>query len=99
MCYGNSEEVGFRLFPLALTSVDRLVGHHPAKSKVLVQFPGRAHAWVAGSVPHWGTYKRQLIDVSHINVSLLFLPPLPYFQKNKKTIKKIFFPWWVSGKT
>ena len=32
-----------------------------------VQFPVRAHAWVAGSVPGWGTCKRQLISVSLIH--------------------------------
>ena len=30
----------------------------------LVQFPVRAHAWVAGQVPQLGACKRQLIDVS-----------------------------------
>ena len=39
----------------------------------LVQFPVRAHAWVAGQVPSRG-HKRQ----PHIDVSLpLFLPPFP----------------------
>ena len=40
----------------------------------LVQYPGRAHAWVAGQVPSMGAHQRQ----PHIDVSLpLFLLPFP----------------------
>ena len=50
-----------------------------------VQFLVRAHAWVAGSVPGWGTYDREPIDVSHISVSLLlFLPAFPLKIKTKQ---------------
>ena len=42
-----------------------------------VRFLVRAHAWVVGSVPGWGTNMRQLTDVS------LFLPPFPSLSKNK----------------
>ena len=46
----------------------------------LVQFPVRAHAWVAGKVPSGGAHKRQ----PHIDVSLpLFLPPFPSLTINK----------------
>ena len=31
---------------------------------LLVPLPVRAHAWVAGRVPGWGMYERQLMDVS-----------------------------------
>ena len=41
-----------------------------------VRFPVRAHAWVAGSVPDWGAYERQPVDVS------LLLP------LSKKAMKK-----------
>ena len=40
---------------LALTSVAQLVGHRPAEQKVTIQFLVRAHAWVVGLVPGWGT--------------------------------------------
>ena len=63
---------------MALTSVSQLVGHRPAKRKVTVQFPVRAHAWDVGLVPCQGAYHRQPIDqcFSHSNVSLLlFFPP------------------------
>ena len=44
-----------------------------------VRFPGRAHAWVAGSVPSWGAYERPLIDVclSHLCFSPSLPPSLP----------------------
>ena len=60
-------------------------------------------AWVVGSVPGWGAYKSQPIDVSllHVSLSLSVSPPffpLPSFLSVKamKTcpwmrIKKIFF--------
>ena len=38
-----------------------------------VQFPVRAHAWVVGSIPGWGEYRRQPFDLS-LSLSLsLFL--------------------------
>ena len=43
--------------------------------RLATRFPVRARAWVMGSVPGWGTYNRQLIDVS----LPLFLPPFPSF--------------------
>ena len=40
----------------------------------LIQFPVRAHAWIAGQVPSGGPHDRQ----PHIDVSPpLFLPPFP----------------------
>ena len=42
---------------------------------LLVQFLVRAHASVAGSIPGWGTYGRQPIDVSF---TLMFLSLSPY---------------------
>ena len=47
-----------------------------------------AHAWIVGSIPSQGMYKRQLIDVS-----LSLSPSLPLSLesvKEKKTLKKIF---------
>lgn len=40
-----------------------------------VRFLNRAHTWVLGLVPGWGTCKRQLIDIflSHQSPSLLSL--------------------------
>ena len=49
----------------------------------LVQFPVRAHAWVAGQVPSWGCVRgNQSIYLSHIVVSLPFSFPSLLF-KNK----------------
>ena len=44
----------------------------PQSEASLFQFLVRAHAWVVGSVPGGGAYKRQLINVSH----QCFSPPL-----------------------
>ena len=42
-----------------------------------VQFPVRAHAWVAGQVPSWGHARgSQLMFLSHIDVSLTLSLPL-----------------------
>ena len=50
----------------------------PQNEGSLVQFLVRAPAWVTGSVPSWGAYKRQ----PHIDVSLpLFLHPFPSVYK------------------
>ena len=40
------------------------LGIFPQSKSLPVQFPVRAHAWVAGSVLSWGAYERQLINVS-----------------------------------
>ena len=47
--------------------------------RLLVRFPVRAYAMVAGQVPSWGHVRgNYLMFLSHINVSLpLFLPPFP----------------------
>ena len=47
--------------------------------RLLVAFPVRAHAWVAGWVCSWGCARgNQLIYLSHINVSLpLLFSPFP----------------------
>ena len=65
------------------------------KAKVTGSIPIRAHAWVAGSVPGWGKYKRQPINVSHIDVSfpVFSLPSLLCkntinFLKKVKQIKR-----------
>ena len=39
---------------LALAGVAQWIKHWPVDRKVLVQFPVRAHAWVAGQVPSLG---------------------------------------------
>ena len=57
----------------ALIREAQLVGRHPTKWKVTAWFPVRARAWVAGSLPGRGVWKRQQIDVA----LSLFLPPFP----------------------
>lgn len=47
---------------VALTSVAQCAGYPPAKLKVAGS--ARAHSWVVGFVPGWGTYGGQLVDVS-----------------------------------
>ena len=51
--------------------------------------PVRAHAWVADSVPGWGVYKRQLIDVSLTSMFLsgtnMYLKILKYKNFNYYT--------------
>ena len=55
----------------------------------LVRFLVRAHVWVGGLVSGEGMYKRQLMNVSHIDVSLpLFLPPFPSLESIKKQASK-----------
>ena len=65
---GNNDDDG------AVTSVAQLVGHHPTK---LLQFLVRAHARVVGSIPGWGMYKRQLMFLTLMFVSLLLSHPSP----------------------
>ena len=53
----------------------------PWAKKSWVWFLVRAHPWVMGSVPSWGTYERQPIDVSFSQQRLsppLSLPPFPF---------------------
>ena len=59
----------------ALTSVARLVGHHPAKQKVANLIPGQGTRLGSGLGPGSGHMQEAC---SHIDVSLLpFLPPFP----------------------
>ena len=64
----------------ALTHVAQWVECRLTNQKVAGSFPVRAHSWVVGLIPPWGTYKRQPVDVS---LSLLsfspFSPSLPPF--------------------
>ena len=55
-----------------------------------VWFLVRARAWVVSSVSGWGVLKRQLINVSHIDVSVpLFFPsPLSKSKTHKRHIFK-----------
>ena len=54
-----------------------------------VQFPVRAHTWVASLIPSRGGNGRQPIDVSHIDVSLSLSLPLSKID-NKK------YPWMIT---
>ena len=56
-----------------LAGVAQLIRALPPKLKGR-GFNSRAHAWVGGQVPSLGACKRQLMYLSHINVSLS-LPP------------------------
>ena len=58
----------------ALAGIARWIQCELQTKGLPVQFPVRAHAWVAGQVPSRGPRVRQ----AHIDVSLsLFLPPFP----------------------
>ena len=76
---------------IALTGI--VLGLVPQNKKSLVQFLVRAHAWVAGSVPNPGAYKRQIVDVSLLHqcfsLSPFLSPSLPLYLKNKfKNLKR-----------
>ena len=58
---------------------------HPQRLRV--QFLVRACTQVVGSIPIWGTYRRQPVDVSHIDVSLCL--SLPFSLKSVKTYPQI----------
>ena len=65
--------------------VAQLVGSHSQSERSPVQFPVRAHARVAFSVPGQGSCKRQAIDVSlsHQCFSPSLSPSLPLSLKEK----------------
>lgn len=50
----------------------------PYTKRWQIRSPFRAHTWDVGSVPSWGMYSGQLIDVSHSHrcFSFSFSPPL-----------------------
>ena len=60
-----------------LTGVTQWVAHCPADGKV-DRFLVRTYAWAAGQVPSRGR-ARQLIGVSHRDVTLPLSPSLPLF--------------------
>ena len=62
------------------------LGIIPQKERSLVWFPVRAHAWVVGSEPGQGTYKRQLmyVSLSCWRLSLSLSPYLPLSLKVNK---------------
>ena len=56
--------------------------------RLLIQFPGRAHAWVARQVPIWGRVRgNQLMFVPHTDVSLPFSLPSPLSQKKSNNVQ------------
>ena len=61
-----------------------LLGRSLASQRSRIRFPVRAQAWVAGSVPIWGTYEKQ----PNNRCSSLFLPPFPSIKKWKKQNKQ-----------
>ena len=71
-----------------LTSVAQLVGHLPAKWKVMGLILVRAHAWVVGLVPAWGVSGQCATDRSSSHLSMLlsrsFSFPSPISQSTKR---------------
>ena len=65
---------GFKYVSLGIKTLSALAGvaqwiEHGLQTKgLLVRFPVRAHAWVAGPGPRWGPHERQ----PHIDLSLSF---------------------------
>ena len=56
-----------------------LFGYRSEKRYVTSSIPGQGACLGCGFSLSWGPYDRQLIDVSHIGISLpLFLPPFPF---------------------
>ena len=72
-----------------------LLGIIPQSKRLPVQFPVRAHAWVVGSVPGWGTCQRQQIDVSlsHQRFIPSLSPSFPLSLKINKIFKKTNELW------
>ena len=69
------------------------LGILPQGERLPVQFPVRAHAWVAGLVSGWGTCERQPVDVSltHWCFYLSLSPSLPLSLKMSKIFLKNIF--------
>ena len=59
-----------------LTGVAQLAGHCPTKGNVVGSIPGQGTCLGCGPGPQLGACERQLVDISHIDVSL---PPFPSF--------------------
>ena len=57
----------------ALAGVTQWIERGLQTKGLLVRFPVRAHAWVAGPRPQWGPHERQ----PHIDISLSFSLPSP----------------------
>ena len=70
----------------ALAGVAQWIECWPANQRALVQFPVRAHAWVAGQVSSWG---RMRGNYTLMFLSLSFSLPSP-LSKNKIIIIKSF---------
>ena len=63
----------------ALANVAQLGEHCPINQKAMGSIPGQ------GTCPGWDACWRQLIDVSHIDISLpLFIPPFTLSGINKR---------------
>ena len=78
-----------------LTSVAQLVGHCPANRKVSGSNPGQGTCWVAGSVPKWGVFERQLTDISlsYQCFSPFLSSSLPFSLKINKILKNKRMGW------
>ena len=66
------------------------LGIVPQTERLQVQLPVMSHAWVADSVPSWGMYGKQ-----PINVSLPFSPSSPLSKKKKMKMELNKWVSWV----
>ena len=66
----------------ALAGVAQWIECWPANQRPLIQFPLKAHAWVAGQAPSWGCARGNgLMYLLHIDVSLPPSSSFPLFLK------------------
>ena len=69
----------------ALAGIAQWIERELQTEGLLVRFPIRAHAWVAGPGPQWGPHEKQ----PHVDISLSFSLPSPLSKnKYKKSLKK-----------
>ena len=77
--------IGIKNNNSALAGIAQWIERELQTEGLLVRFPIRAHAWVAGPGPQWGPHEKQ----PHVDISLSFSLPSPLSKnKYKKSLKK-----------
>ena len=80
--WGLGEDIqAYRLLPIenhraALAAAAQWIEHWPVSQRSPVQFPLRAHAWVAGQVPTQG-HMRGTLTLMFLSLSFSLPSPLP----------------------
>ena len=98
-CSSNINKLWKQPWPVRLSGLGIIL----QSERSLVWFPVRSCAWVAGSVPVWGTYEKQSIDVSlsYRCFSPSLSPSLPLSPKTKEIKSflknKLWKQTWTAG--